>query len=145
MAIRLLLALTLASSALVTSGSPVSAAETVTFRLTLRGAVDPDDAFGLGIQASNGVIYSVGMMCGPPGANNPAGVPVCSARSYDANLGGAQGVELTYTFWRAPAYDDSGDEVLMDGTVTITGSQQLVTLVYEYPGATLPNTAMPGA
>lgn len=117
----------------------------MTFRLTLRGDVDPADSFSLAINASSGTIYSVGMMCGPASPTNPADVPVCSARSYDAGLGGEVGDELTYTFSREPSYDGSGDtaEPLHVGTVTVTGSPQTVTLVYEYAGATLPDTAVP--
>ena len=144
MAVRISLVLVLVSSLLVASGSPATAesGETVTFRLTLRGAVNPADVFTLGIQASSGIIYSVGAMCAPVGPGNPAGVPVCAARSYDADLGGDVGVELTYTFARAPASSADPDEVLLRGTITITGSPQLVTLVYEYPGAPLPDTAV---
>ena len=85
------------------------------------------------------------MICGPAGPTNPAAVPVCSARSYVADLGGEVGVKLSYAFSRDASYDGSaeGSEVLHVGTITVTGSPQVITLVYEYSAASLPDTALP--
>lgn len=113
----------------------------ITFRLILRGNVTAGDAFTLGIMAiDNKTIISPGVMCGP-GVLEPRAPLPCEPGTYEFVLVGRDvipiGTEFEYTWARSP------NEVIYTDTVTVTQNAQVLTVVYEYPGASMPNTAMP--
>ncbi len=114
----------------------------ITFRLTILGSAVPSDTFSLGVNSSDGRIISPGILCGPMEPNEGQPRP-CESRDYDFSASLPVGTELEYTFARYEHYEGSveGAEILHTGTVTVTTSPQLVTLVYDYSVSTLPDTA----
>lgn len=116
----------------------------VTFRLVLRGDVVAGDAFSLGVNADNGVIISPGIRCGPGSELYTAQFTACTQGTFDFVVDGRGalpvGTELTYTWARI--HGESNDTVIYTDTVTITEIPQVLTVVYDYGGGTLPDTAM---
>lgn len=117
----------------------------VTFRLTLRGDVAEGDGFSLGVTADNGVIISPGIRCGPGSELYTPEFTPCAEGNYDFVVEGRDGMpvgtELTYGWARIPA--EGNDTVIYTDTVTVTENDQLITVVYDYGGAMLPDTAAP--
>lgn len=122
----------------------------ITFRLILRGDVIDGDAFTLSVNelADPPTIISPGVRCGPGSeAYNPQFVP-CEPGTFDFVLEASTslpiGTELEYGWARnhGGETDPQADTIYRD-TITVTENAQVLTVVYDYGGSTLPNTAMP--
>ena len=117
----------------------------VTFRLILRGDVVAGDAFSLAVNADNGLIISPGILCGPGSELYTPEFRACAAGAYEfvAEAGSSLpvGTELSYVWARI--HGAGIDTVIHSDTVTVTESAQALTVVYEYAGGTLPDTATP--
>ena len=116
----------------------------MTFRLTLRGNVVAGDAFSLAVTADNGVIISPGIRCGPGSELYTEEFTACAEGSYDFVVQGQGdlpiGTELTYTWARIQG--EGTDTVIHTDTVTVTANTQVFTVVYDYGGTRLPDTAI---
>jgi photosystem II stability/assembly factor-like uncharacterized protein len=117
----------------------------ITFRLTLRGEVIEGDAFGLAVDAGNGIAIERRILCGPGGELDTAGAVSCRPGSYELVMEGGDalpaGTVLSYAWARTRA--EGSSTVVYRDMVTIAPHSQLRTLVYDYDvGAALPNTAV---
>ena len=116
-----------------------------TFRLILRGDVVAGDAFSLAVNADNGLIISPGIRCGPGSELYTPAFRACAPGTYEfvveARSSLPVGTELSYVWARI--HGEGIDTVIYTDAVTITKSAQTVSVVYDYGGVTLPDTAMP--
>lgn len=122
----------------------------ITFRLTLRGDVIDGDTFTLSVieLAEPPTIIGPGARCGPGSeAYNPQFVP-CEPRTYEVVISGTAslpiGNQLAYAWARnyGPEGERQADIIYTD-TITVTENAQVFTIVYDYGGTPLPNTALP--
>lgn len=154
------MAASIAAVLLVTGIAPVAAQEAgsdtgdVVFRVTLRGPVDPDDAFLVWSVCPDewcqvevvegGPIQRPVIACGPP--DIIADAVMCSEKTYEWTVELIPGT-LEYRFERQR--DVPGDDerqLLHTGTWEVHSGRQVLSFVFEYPGGaptTLPDTAVP--
>jgi hypothetical protein len=147
---------------LVSTVAPVTAQEAgadrgdVVFRVTLTGAVDPDDEFYVVSRCpdewcqsqpvAGGPIEHSVVACGPP--DRVADATVCSARTFELTIPTMPGT-LEYRFFRMRDVGGANEvQLLHQGSWEVHTGRQVLTFVYEYPGGStapsaLPNTALP--
>lgn len=122
----------------------------ITFRLILRGDVIEGDNFSLAVNdlGPTGLIISPGIRCGPDSQGDmPQGVVACQPGTYDFVLPGMDelpvGTPLEYVWARNYGGEaDRRADIIYRDTITITESAQVFTVVYEYPGGSMPDTAV---
>jgi hypothetical protein len=122
----------------------------VTFRLTIRGTPVATDVFSLTFRTGSGAVsIDPDFFCGPSESGFGPPFEECEAGTYEVQTNFPVGTELTYFFLRDERQpgDGMGDEIIHQGTITVTASPQLVTLVYDYSLGTqpLPDTALRAA
>jgi hypothetical protein len=149
---RALRAVFLAGALLISAVTTVNAGDEaggdITFRLTLRGEVVDGDGFSLSVNAiDNPGIISPGILCGPGSeAYNPQFVE-CRPGSFEFVLEGREdrpvGTELEYIWARNHGESDSRvDTVIYTDRAAVTPNDQILTVVYDYGGTGLPDTAI---
>jgi hypothetical protein len=121
----------------------------VVFRLTLRGAVDPADAFKLVVDCrDHHYCGEVGnFVCAPPRSDTL----VCEAKTYEVVLGiGPQSIDYALHMTRdLVSFDgrEAEEDLLLSGSWDVHAGRQVISLGYVYPGGasggpSLPDTAM---
>jgi hypothetical protein len=149
---RVLAAAWLAAVLLLGAAGVVHAGDTggeITFRLVLRGDVIEGDAFSLGVNelgVENPTIISPGVRCGPGSEDYTPAFVACKPGTFEFVVSSTTslpiGTTLEYAWARIPGAPPAGDDtVIYTDTISVTQHAQVFTVVYDYGGAALPNTA----